>query len=133
MSRYCGICCRLFDGKRCPVCGRRSTRDVEPDDLCFLTEKEMIWSGMLADVLKQRGIPFTQKSVLGAGLAAITGTVCERVRFYVFYSQLEEAGAIVEELFSVPFEDPAQDEDPVQDNDPGADDGTDAGDAPETV
>ena len=62
--------------------------------------KEQIWSGMLADVLKQRNIPFVQKNVLGAGLATKTGPMLESVRFYVFYKQLSEAKAIVDELFS---------------------------------
>ncbi len=100
MLQYCEICMKIFDENRCPSCGRRKVRDVGPDDLCFLTEKEMIWSGMLADVLKQNNIPFLQKNVLGAGLALRTGLLLERVRFYVFYRQLPEAEEIVEELFS---------------------------------
>jgi hypothetical protein len=100
MSLYCNTCCLPIDGERCPVCGRKSDRQVALDDLCFLTEKEQIWSGMLADVLKQRNIPFVQKNVLGAGLATKTGPMLESVRFYVFYKQLSEAKAIVDELFS---------------------------------
>ncbi|MBO4230032.1 MAG: hypothetical protein J5938_06760 [Clostridia bacterium] len=100
MEQYCEVCGRVFDEKRCPKCGRKSVRSVTPDDLCFLTEQEVLWSDMLADVLKQEGIPFTQKKVLGAGLAIKTGPMRERVRFFVFYRQLPEASAIVEELFS---------------------------------
>ncbi len=100
MAKYCSKCCLSFDTERCPVCKRKSVRDTEPDDLCFLTEKEQIWSGMLADVLKQKNIPFTQKSTMGAGMALRAGPLFETVRFYVFYAHLEKAKEIVDELFS---------------------------------
>ncbi|MBQ7475436.1 MAG: hypothetical protein IJS78_05895 [Clostridia bacterium] len=104
MTLYCGNCYILFDGKRCPVCGRKSARGPEPDDPCFLTEKEQLWGEMLADVLKQNGIPFIGKNVLGAGLSLKTGPMRERIRFYVPYGRLTEAGDIVEGLFSAPVE-----------------------------
>ncbi len=100
MSVYCGRCSIPFEGERCPVCGRKSAESVEPDDICFLTEKETIWSGMLADVLKQENIPFTQKNVMGAGMALRAGPMFERVRFYVFYKHLAQAKEIVDALFS---------------------------------
>jgi hypothetical protein len=100
MSLYCNTCCLPIDGERCPVCGRISDRQIEPDDQCFLTEKEQLWSGMLSDVLKQHNIPFVQKNVLGAGLAIKTGTMRERVRFFVLYRHLTEAKDIVDELFN---------------------------------
>lgn len=100
MTQYCNICCLPFDGEHCPVCGTKKIKPIEPGDLCFLTEKEQIWSDMLADVFNQQNIPFIQKKVLGAGLAIKTGPMRERVRFYVFYKQLSEAKSIVDELFS---------------------------------
>ena len=111
MALYCENCYILFEGKRCPVCGRKSSRGPEPSDPCFLTEKEQIWSDMLADVLKQNGIPFMQENVLGAGLALKTGPLRERVRFYVLYSQLPEAADIVDGLFSAPVETDEEEED----------------------
>ena len=104
MALYCENCYILFEGKRCPVCGRKSSRGPEPSDPCFLTEKEQIWSDLLADVLKQNGIPFMRENVLGAGLALKTGPLRERVRFYVLYGQMTEASDIVEGLFSSPIE-----------------------------
>ena len=104
MPRYCEKCCVTTEEDRCPNCGRKKMRETRPDDLCFLTEQEQIWSDMLADVLKQQGIPFIQKSVLGAGLAIITGPVHERVRYYVPYSRLQEAVGVVEGLFERPEE-----------------------------
>lgn len=100
MTWYCDVCCLSFDSKRCPVCGRKNTRQPEPDDLFFLTEQEQLWSDMLADVLTQRSIPFVRKNVLGAGVAIKTGPMRERVRFYVFQRQLPEAKNVVAELFS---------------------------------
>ena len=41
--------------------------------MCFLTEKEPVWAGMLADVLAQKGIPFVKESSLGAGMALRAG------------------------------------------------------------
>lgn len=100
MPLYCEHCSVPFEGERCPVCRRKSTRNTEPDDICFLTEKEQIWSGMLADVLEQNNIPFTRKSVMGAGMALRAGPMFESFRFYVFYKHLDKAGEIVEGLFS---------------------------------
>ena len=81
MPLYCEVCCRTFDGDKCPDCGkRRRIREVRPDDLCFLTEKEYIWAEMLADVLTQQNIRFMQKSVMGAGLALKVGPILDRIR-----------------------------------------------------
>lgn len=104
MSGYCIECALSFDGESCPACGKVPAREARPDDLCFLTEREAVWSDMLADVLEQRKIPFLQKRMLGAGVALETGPLRERVRFYVRYGQLAEAAEAVEELFSVPDE-----------------------------
>ena len=109
MPKYCSVCFLPFEGAQCPVCGRKSARQTGPDDLCFLTEKEAIWSGMLADALGQRGIPFLQKNRLGAGLAIKIGPMRERTRFYVRYAQLGEAKETVDALF--PAEEDAEDED----------------------
>ena len=111
MQTYCDNCYVTFDGARCPVCGKKCGRGPEPSDPVFLTEKEQIWSDMLADVLKQHDIPFMGKNVLGAGLALKTGPLRERVRFYVPYEKLSEAADIVEELFSSPVEEDENEED----------------------
>ena len=104
MELYCEVCCLPFEGRRCPVCGRKAGRGVEPEDLCFLTEQEQIWAGMLADVLQKEGIPCLRKSVLGAGLALKGGVMMERERFYVYFRQLDAAREIVEGLFAAPEE-----------------------------
>ena len=100
MKYYCDACRKAIDTDRCPVCGKTRLHAAEPDDLCFLTEKEQILSGMLADVLKQNEIPFIGENVLGAGVALKVGPMFERVRFYVFFNNLSVAEKIVEELFS---------------------------------
>lgn len=108
-ERYCDRCSLSFQGERCPVCGKKNARAVQPDDLCFLTEQALVWGGMLADVLTQAGIPFLQKNVLGAGVTLRAGSMNERTRFYVFFRHLSEAADLVEALFSAPEE--AADED----------------------
>ena len=76
------------------------TEPAKSEGMCFLTEKSPIWAGMLADVLKQHGIPFTRESTLGAGMAIQTGSLLERIRFYVPASYLAAAKDLVDELFS---------------------------------
>ena len=49
----------------------------KPEGMCLLTEKEVIWAGMLADVLRQHGIPFAKESSLGAGMAIRAGSLLE--------------------------------------------------------
>ena len=100
MDLYCERCGVLTDGDRCPSCGSRKLRQPEAGDLCFLVEKESLWSGMLADVLEQNGIPCMKKSSMGAGLAIRAGALFETFRFYVTYRDLEKARELVEELFS---------------------------------
>ena len=97
---YCKKCSSLYEDGRCPTCGSRNSRPAGQGDVCFLTEKAVMWSDMLADVLGQNGVPFTSKNVRGAGLAVKTGLMSERVRFYVFYENYDEARDIVDELFS---------------------------------
>lgn len=98
---YCEKCCRIVgEVIRCPYCGSRRIRLPETKDPCFLTELDFISSGILEDVLRQNGIPFLKKGVLGAGIAVKVGPMLDRSRFYVSFDRLEEAGAVVYELFS---------------------------------
>ena len=75
-------------------------REPGPDDLCYLSEEGYVSSGILEDVLKQNGIPYLTKGVLGAGITMRIGPMLERCRFYVPWPRLEEAQAIREEIFS---------------------------------
>ncbi len=79
-------------------------RQVQPDDPCFLTEKDSPWDGMLEDVLRQNDIPFLTEGRLGAGLSTYVGPILEVTRFYVRWSDLERAKALVEELFGADSE-----------------------------
>lgn len=73
---------------------------VQPEKMCYLTEQSPIWAGMLADVLRQHGIPFVQESSLGAGLAIKTGGLTESIRYFVPTAYLAAAQSLVEELFA---------------------------------
>ena len=95
---YCEKCSRVFDGERCPACGSRRAREPEAGDLCFVTEQDYLRTGMVEDVLKQEGIPFLTRGVMGAGLAFKAGPTLERTRFYVTYDRLRLAEEIVDEL-----------------------------------
>jgi len=97
---YCEKCSRVFDGNDCPVCKKSKVREPEAKDPCYLTELDYISSGILEDVLKQNGIPYLKKDVMGAGMAIKVGPMLERSRFYVPFEQLESAAAVADELFS---------------------------------
>ncbi len=97
---YCPNCNLLVSGTRCPVCGSRQLSAPQPEDYCYLVEKEAIWSEALSDLLTQNQIPFLTKNVLGAGLAAKMGSGAEKVRFYVPYAHYENAHALEQEFFS---------------------------------
>ncbi len=101
---YCEKCKRVFENNRCPSCRNSKVRKPEQGDPCFLTEQNYVFSGILEDVLKQEGIPFLKKDVMGAGLAIKVGPMLERSRFYVPYEQLERAASLVDELFAAPQE-----------------------------
>lgn len=96
---YCEKCCRIIEADRCPVCKSKRVREPEAKDPCFLTEQDYLSSGILEDLLKQNGIPYLKKDVMGAGLAIKVGPMLERSRFYVPFEQLESARAVAEEVF----------------------------------
>lgn len=98
---YCETCKLAFEGtRRCPQCGSRKLRDILPEDLCYLTETDPMFGGMLKDVLEQNEIPVLSSSSMGAGMALRVGPMFDRIRFYVPYEHLSAAREIVEELFS---------------------------------
>ncbi len=97
---YCEKCKRIIQEERCPFCKRSTVREPEQKDPCLLTEMDYISSGILEDVLQQRGIPFLRKGVMGAGLAIKVGPMLDRSRFYVPFDQLETAMAVTDELFA---------------------------------
>lgn len=97
---YCEKCHAVYIGELCPYCGSKDGREPLPNDPCFLVIKEKLWSGVLADVLKQNNIPFFEISSLGAGMAIKVGPLYEQISFFVPYACLHEAQDIVEELFS---------------------------------
>lgn len=99
---YCEKCSICFEADYCPACGSKNIRTPQPGDMCFLTEKELLWSEMLEDVLRQNNVPFLTKKALGIGMALKVGPMRESVRFYVPYSYLQEVQIIIESLFSVP-------------------------------
>ena len=96
---YCEKCCRVIEADRCPVCKSKRVREPEAKDPCFLTEQDYLSSGILEDLLKQNGIPYLKKDVMGAGLAIKVGPMLERSRFYVPFELLESARAVAEEVF----------------------------------
>ena len=99
-TMYCEKCKRIFEEEKSPVCMHSQVRNPEPGDLCFLTEQDYVSSGILEDVLKQDGIPYLRKDVMGAGMAIKVGPMLDRGRFYVMYEKLTDARVVVDELFT---------------------------------
>ena len=101
---YCENCGILTELSRCPVCSNRELRVPLASDYCFLTEKELLWSNVLEELLTDNGIPCVTKNALGAGLTSKIGAMQERTRFYVPYLKLKTARALEEEFFAAKFE-----------------------------
>lgn len=76
------------------------TPEQKSGKMCFLTEKDAVWAGMLADVLTQHDIPFIKESSLGAGLRIRAGSLMETIRFFVPEGCLASAKELVDELFT---------------------------------
>ncbi|MBQ9263525.1 MAG: hypothetical protein IJ189_04860 [Clostridia bacterium] len=83
---YCESCGCLYEGDRCPLCGNRKGRPPRGEDPCFLAEKGQMECDLLADILKQNGIPSLVKGRSGAGLAMYTGFLTEDYRIFVPYA-----------------------------------------------
>lgn len=96
---YCKDCKTATSESPCPRCGNAKLREIEETDLVFLAVKDVLFAGMLEDVLTDNGIPYKAKGMLGAGLSVKLGTVLERYVFYVPYSAHAKAEALLEELF----------------------------------
>ncbi len=107
-AMYCEKCKRIFEEEKCPVCWHSQVREPEPGDLCFLTEQDYVSSGILEDILKQEGVPFLKKEVLGAGLSFRVGPMLDRSRFYVPFEHMQKALPLLEDLFAVPAEEAEQ-------------------------
>lgn len=76
------------------------TENAKTEGMCFLVERDSVWAGMLADVLRQHGIPFVKESSLGAGMAIRAGSLLETIRFYVPAAHLSAAKELVDGLFA---------------------------------
>ena len=76
---YCEKCRIVFDAARCPRCGNRHVREAEAEDLCLLTEKEVLWSEMVEDAMRDAGIPCLAKGKLTAHLTEIDRQATEMV------------------------------------------------------
>lgn len=100
VERYCPNCHILVRSTRCPRCDKKWLEEPNPNDYCFLTEKDSLWAGVLEDCLRQNAVPYLTENTIGAGLTAKMGSMLESVRFYVRYAYYHQAKALEEELFA---------------------------------
>lgn len=101
---YCERCHMLTDQNACPGCGSRHLRIPMMSDYCFLTEKQLLWSAAMEELLRDNEIPFVTDHALGAGLTSKLGAMQERIRFYVPFLKLKQARLLEKEFFSQTFE-----------------------------
>lgn len=99
-TMYCPNCNVLVNSNQCRICGNRNIREPIASDYCFLVEKEMIWAGVLEDILKQNNISYVTQNVLGAGLTTKVGSAQERIRFYVPFIHYATAHNLEQDYFS---------------------------------
>lgn len=114
MTCYCKHCMIPSEEPTCPNCGAEKLWVILPEDPCYLTEQQMLWAGVLEDVLNQRRIPHMKRPVYGAGLTKTLGGYHERYEFFVPYEYLPAAREIVAELFSQSGEGNNPSEDPCE-------------------
>ena len=100
MPLYCENCMKLVEGPICPACRNRKLREVEPGDFCLVAEVPYMQAEMLKDVFSDNGVPFTERSVLGAALAVELGVNFGRVRLYVPFERFAEAKELYDAFFS---------------------------------
>ena len=83
------------------VLGRAVRAEPEdPKETVPLTERGLLESDMLSDVLAENGIPFLKKGKMGAGLAMKAGPLLETNIFYVTRENYGKARQLMEELFA---------------------------------
>lgn len=100
VPKLCPSCRLIVRGPRCPDCGSRWLEEPKDSDYCFLTERELLWAGMLEDCLKRNGIAYLTRNTMGAGLTSKIGAMMEMTRFYVPFGDFDRAKSLEEELFS---------------------------------
>lgn len=100
MRLYCPQCRRLFEGEKCPQCGKHTGREPEKEDWCLLYSGGQIWADMAADVLKQNEIPSMVQSSRGAAIAVLTGILSQPFDLYVPFADYAQADEIVQSLFA---------------------------------
>ena len=100
---YCERCNRLVYKPQCPGCGRKDLRMPQPEDFCFLTEPDPLWTQALCDLLQDNGVEYLTRKVHGAALMTKTG-IPQRTRFFVRYRDHQRAKELNEAFFSGSFD-----------------------------
>ena len=96
---YCENCKLLSDSNICPLCESKNLRNAKDEDLCFLTEKGTVYSGVLKGALINESIPYSAHSVLSSCSAGNPGPIFETHRFFVPYAFLSRAKEIEENAY----------------------------------
>ncbi len=99
MMYFCESCEAVMDTQgRCPRCGGKKVRPIEANDPIFLTEMDISWSGTLADIFREEGIPFRMRSMLGTARATYLGKLADIEEFFVRWADYDRAQQFVQLL-----------------------------------
>ena len=114
---YCENCMKLVDGSICPRCRNRKLREPEPGDFCLVAETPYMQAEMLKELFTDNGVPFTERSSLGAAITAELGYNVGHTQLFVPYDRFAEAKSLYEAFFGgnavlIPEEDEQEDVSP---------------------
>ncbi len=88
----CSKCKAVIKDGSCPICGKsKFMTEAKETDLVLLTSSDYVMSFCVEDTLKEEGIRYLKKGVLGSAISMTVGEFSETFNFYVFPSDYERA------------------------------------------
>ena len=107
---YCTACKLAHEGRECPRCGRKKSREVQPEDPCEALYVREPMASMAQEMLKQAGIPTFVEGELGGFFTAYFGAYGRGpVSVCVPYAALNEAREVLAAAFPEVAEDASED------------------------
>ena len=91
---YCQNCMNLTsENNKCSFCGGK-LREVREDDPVYLVSKDHIFTKSIEEILTRNNIPCLKQPLLGAGLAARTGSA-ETYQIFVPFGAYSKAKELI--------------------------------------
>ena len=96
---YCKKCKFLSSDERCENCGNKKLCEPKENDPIYLTTKDVMWSGVVEDILSQNDIPYLKQGWLGAGMTWMIGNGMEKNQFFVPFVAYEKSKELLAGVF----------------------------------